>query len=405
MSLHPHWGHAGLLETLARARARDSLPATLLIQGPKGVGKQHLALWLGRLLLCRNPGPSGPCEVCHDCHLASKLEHPDLHWYFPLPRPKGASTPEKLSRSLEETRWEVLAEIRKDPLRPIPWENFVDGRKETAGSAPLDIPRALYLAAAKTLRRQAQHRPSMGDRQIFIIAEAEKLAPQESSSDAANALLKLLEEPPPGTVLILTSGEPGRLLPTILSRTTHLHLPPLTSEEVTDFLIRVKGVEAQEARRIGPLSQGAIGRALRLLPEGGEPGTLEQIRRQAQGLLKAALSPTLAAGFQASLAFKATGARGLLELLEFLEEWIRDLALAASGGEGCALNPEGEEFFRDLLKRWSVHPSRAAKAIAVVDEARTLASGNVNPQLVVFDLLVTLREALTGGPDPVPTRR
>jgi DNA polymerase-3 subunit delta' len=318
-----------------------------------------------------------------------KVEHPDLHWFFPLPRPKGASTPEKLSRALEEARWETLAEIRKDPLRPLP----VDG------------PRTLYLAAARTLRRQAQSRPSMGERQVFIIAEAETLAPQESSSEAANALLKLLEEPPSGTVLILTSGEPGRLLPTIRSRTTHLHLPPLTSQEVTDFLIRVKGVDPDTAKRIGPLSQGAIGRALRLLPEGGDPGPLDLVRRQAFSLLKAALAPTPAAGFQASLAFKTTGARGLMELFEFLEEWLRDLALATSGAEGSALNPEGEEFFRDVLLRWSVPPYRAAKAIELVDEARTLAAGNVNPQLVVFDLLNELREALSGQSEPSPTRK
>jgi DNA polymerase-3 subunit delta' len=317
------------------------------------------------------------------------VEHPDLHWFFPLPRPKGASTPEKLSMALEEARWETLSEIRKDPLRPVP----VDG------------PRTLYLAAARTLRRQAQNRPSMGDRQVFIIAEAETLAPQDSSSEAANALLKLLEEPPPGTVLILTSGEPGRLLPTIRSRTTHLHLPPLTDEEVTDFLVRVKGVDEETARRIGPLSQGAIGRALRLLPEDGEPGSLERVRRQAFGLLKAALAPTPGAGFQAALGFNTTGARGLSELFEFLEEWLRDLALAAAGGNGSPLNPEGEEFFREVLLRWSIPPGRAARAIELVDEARTLAGGNVNPQLVVFCLLSELREFLSGDSEPSPIRK
>ncbi len=316
MTLHAHWGHAGLLETLSRARERDSLPAALLIQGPRGVGKQHLALWLGRLLLCQDPGPTGPCERCRSCRLAGKLEHPDLHWFFPLPRPKNASTPEKLARALEEARWETLAEIRRDPLR-VP---------------PIDGPRTLYLAAARTLRKQAQNRPSMGTRQVFIIAEAEALAPQEASSEAANALLKLLEEPPPGTSLILTSGEPGRLLPTIRSRTTHLHLPPLTTDEVTDFLITVKGLSTEEAERLGPISQGAIGRALRLLPDGAELGSLEQVRRDAYGLLEAALAPSPAAAFQASLGFKSAGARGLRELFDCLEEWLRDLALAASSG-------------------------------------------------------------------------
>lgn len=378
MSLHAHWGHSDLLEALVHARKRDSLPAALLIHGPRGVGKQHLALWLGRLLLCQNPGPEGPCEACSSCRLALKLEHPDLHWFFPLPRPKNASTPEKLARALEEARWDALAEIRRDPLRPL----------------VMDGPRSLYLAAAQTLRRQAQHRPSLGERQVFLIAEAEALAPQDSSSEAANALLKLLEEPPTGTILILTSGEPGRLLPTIRSRTTQLHLPPLKKEEVVSFLMEVMGVEEEEAERVGALSQGAIGRAVRLLPDADGPGALEQVRLQAFTLLKAALAPSPTEGFKEALAFKTTGARGLMELLDFLEEWLRDLALAASGENGRAMNPDGGGFFREALDRWTISPLRISAGLKKLDEARRLASGNANPQLLVFGLLRDVREAL-----------
>lgn len=389
VSLHPHWGHTSLLKTLARAKERDSLPAALLIHGPKGVGKQHLALWLGRLLLCEAPGPEGPCERCTHCRLALKLEHPDLHWFFPLPRPKSASTPEKLARALEEARWEALAELRKDPLRPI----------------SADGPRSLYLAAARTLRKQAQRRPSMGDRQLFIIAEAEMLSPKDSSSEAANALLKLLEEPPRGTSLILTSGEPGRLLPTIRSRTAHLHLPPLRSEEVTDFLAQVKGLDEDEARRVGFLSHGSIGRALRLLPDGEELGTLEKVRRHAFALLSAALAPTPTASFQTALEFKTTGARCLMELFEFMEEWLRDLAHAATGAPTSALNPGGEGFFRDVMNRWHIRPQDVAVAVAKVDEARILAAGNANPQLVVYGLLNELRETFQGQEEPSTQER
>jgi DNA polymerase-3 subunit delta' len=386
VSLHPHWGHASLLETLARAKERDSLPAALLIHGPKGVGKQHLALWLGRLLLCEAPGPDGPCERCTHCKLALKLEHPDLHWFFPLPRPKKASTPEQLARALEEARWEALAELREDPLRPI----------------STDGPRSLYLAAARTLRKQAQRRPSMGDCQIFIIAEAELLSPGDSSSEAANALLKLLEEPPRGTTLILTSGEPGRLLPTIRSRTAHLHLPPLRSEEVTDFLVQEKGLDGEEAKRVGSLSHGAIGRALRLLPDGEDLGALEKVRRHAHALLSAALAPTPTDSFRTALEFKTTGARGLMELFEFLEEWLRDLALAATGAPTSALNPGGEKILRDVSNRWLIRPQDVAKAVTKVDEARILATGNANPQLVVYGLLSELRETLQGQKEPSP---
>lgn len=389
MTIHSHWGHAPLLETLARARARDSLPGALLIHGTKGVGKQHLALWLGRLLLCQVPSPQGPCEECRSCRLAGKLEHPDLHWYFPLPRPKGASTPEKLARALEAARAETLAEFRDNPLRP-----------SGAGG-----PRSLYLAAARHLRKQTQRRPSMGPRQVFLIAEAEALAPQESSSEAANALLKVLEEPPSGTTLILTSSEPGRLLPTIRSRLTQLHLPPLSSSEVTDFLIREAGIEEAEAQRAGSLSRGAIGRALGFLRDGEGPGALEQVRMEAAELLTAALAPGPHETFMASMTFRSVGARGLMETFNFLEECLADLARIASGEPPEAGGPGESPSFREASRRLTLHPSAVARATGYVDEARAMAAGNVNPQLVIFGLLHDLRKELVGQELPKEPRR
>ena len=389
MRLHPHWGHTSLLEALARAFLENSLPAALLIHGARGIGKQHLALWLGRLLLCEDPGPGGPCETCHSCYLAGKVEHPDLHWYFPLPRPKNASTPEKLAQALEDARGEALEEMRANPLRAT-------GENE---------PKSLYLAAARSLRQKAQRRPSSGDRQLFIIAEAEALAPQESSSEAANALLKLLEEPPPGTTLILTSAEPGRLLPTIRSRTTQLHVPPLSQKEVADFLVSVAGVEEGEARRVGGLSKGAIGRALGFLREGAEPGPLEQTRIDALRLLSAALATAPDQAIGAALGFKPVGARGLRDLLDFLEECLGELARAACDLPIESATPEESVFFRDAVARWGLHPASVPPAMLRVDEARALAAGNVNPQLVIFGLLHDLRLELTSAcPTPFPGR-
>jgi DNA polymerase-3 subunit delta' len=387
MRLHPHWGHTSLLQVLARAHLEGSLPAALLIHGAKGIGKQHLALWLSRLLLCEAPGPGGPCEECHACYLAGKLEHPDLHWYFPLPRPKKASTPDKLAQALEDARGEVLKEIRANPLR-------------TTGD---NEPKSLYLAAARSLRRKAQRRPSSGDRQVFIIADAETLAPQESSSEAANALLKLLEEPPSGTTLILTSAEPGRLLPTIRSRTTQLHVPPLSQAEVTEFLISEAGVEEGEAHRVGGLSKGAIGRALGFLREGEEPGPLEQTRIDALGLLSAALAAGPERTVQSAITFKPVGARGLRDLFDFLEECLGELARAACGLPLGSATPIETEFYIEAVVRWKLHPASVPLAMRRVDDARALAAGNVNPQLIIFGLLHDLREELTSpshAPNP-----
>jgi DNA polymerase-3 subunit delta' len=282
---------------------------------------------------------------------------------------------------LEEARSEVLQEVRSDPLR-ITFDNE---------------PRSLYLAAARDLRRKAQRRPSMGPHQVFIIADAEALAPQESSSEAANALLKLLEEPPTGTTLILTSAEPGRLLPTIRSRTTHFHLPHLSTEEVTEFLVSEAAVDPKEARRAAALSRGAIGRALGFLRKEEEPGPLEETRRHAMELLLAALASGPEAAIEAAMSFKPVGARGLRVLFNFLEECLSDLARTASQGHSA---PGGgdESLFHQAVERWGIQPVSIPPAMDRVDEARALATGNVNPQLVIFGLLHDLRRELTQRP-------
>ncbi len=388
MSLHPLWGHTKIRAVLARAHARESIPASLLIHGFSGVGKQRLALWMGQLLTCESPTADGPCDACKPCHLSTRLEHPDLHWFFPLPRPKGASGPERLADALEAARGAALAEIRENPLVV----HQADG------------PRGLYLAMAQTLRRRAQRRPSMGERQVFIIAEAEFLVPQESSPEAANALLKLLEEPPSGTTFILTSSERNKILPTILSRLVHLHLPPLTNAEVQRFLEEVAGVDAKSAERTARLSQGSIGRALGFLPEGEEPGRLELLRKESLVLLEAAVSGGRGDAFATSLGYPIRGARTIQELLSFLEEWLRDLAASATGASEQVLNFEDVEMLSRFATERLTHPVRIANAVAAVEEARIMAAGNVNPQLIISGLLYELREALQGSETGSPTR-
>lgn len=385
MSLPPLRGHTAVRRALVEARRAGSLPGSILIHGAPGVGKQRLALWIAQLLLCQAPGEDGPCGGCKSCRLAVRLEHPDLHWYFPLARPKRASTPEKMADALEEARAAELADRRAEPLRPL------------VGPAG---PTGLYLAAMQSLKRRAQRRPATGERQVFLVAEAEQLSPQEGSEQAANAVLKLLEEPPESTTLILTSAEPGRLLPTIRSRTVSLHLAPLSEEEVSRFLEEEVGRDADEAERAARLSQGSIGRALGFLEEDGEPGPLEQLRQDAFHLLRAALAAERGPVFEKALSFPVAGARTLGDLFSFVEEWLRDLAAAATGEGDRILNQDAREFLLRIAREKEVHPARAAEAVEAVERARIRARGNVNPQLIVLGLLTELRTALVAEEAP-----
>ena len=366
-------GHEALRSSLRRALSRGTLPATALIHGMPGCGKQSLALWIARTRLCS--GEARPCDSCVSCRQALRLEHPDIHWYFPLPRPKRAHGPGKLAEALESARYDRLGEMRRQPLRP-------EGDTEVKG---------IYFAAVMTLRERAHRRPAVSDEQFFIVGDAEYLVPQEASPEAANALLKLLEEPPDASRFILTSGKPGSLLDTIRSRALPIHLPPLPVPDVAAFLREECRAEPAAADRAAALSQGSIGAALgHLDPEGAHSGN----RDRSLALLRAATGGKRADAYRTALEYRPGGARGLLDLLEALQLWIRDLGAAAAGRDERIVNSGERRFLRETARRLALTPDRIARGVARVEEARMLALGNVNPQLFVATLLLDLEETL-----------
>ena len=345
-------GHAPLRETLARAWRAGRLPQTLLLAGPRGVGKQRLALWLGALVLCERTTLE-PCGECRTCRLTGRVLHPDLHWFFPTARPRSAPA-EKLREKMEEMRAEALAARRENPR----YLRASDG------------PSGIYLAAAQNLRAIATARPTTAKRSVHIIGDAEALVPQEASPEAANALLKTLEEPPSTSILILTSSVPGSLLPTIRSRCLTLRVPPLPDADVARFLQDEAGLSADEARSAARRAEGSIGRALELADE--DAG---QVRADADRLLKAAVASDPADRLKTAHQYTPWGARGaFLQVLDELQIRLRD-GLAGDG-------PEAE---------------RTAAAILAVDASRGMAERNLNPQLIVAGLLTRLNIVLSGA--------
>lgn len=371
------FGHEDVRRSLATAVARHELPGSLLMHGPPGVGRQTMARWLARLLVCSDPGSDGPCGHCRACRLALDLQHPDIHWFFPLPRPRGAASPDKLASALEEARFEALADRRQDPLY-LP---------------PTDEPVGLYLAQVRTLRRLGSTRPAMGDHQVFIVGDAELLVPQEASQEAANALLKLLEEPPRATTLILTAAEPEALIPTIRSRLLPVRLRPFPETRVREFLEARTQADPSAIRLAARLGQGSIGRALAYLARDGEPSRAADLRKEAREWLEAAVEPDPIRRFAVAHRQRPVGARGAFgETLDSLALWLRDLAAVAAGANGEVVAVDAAEKLEQIAR--SVPAERIPEAIRRVEAARDAGRINANPQLTLATLLNDLATTL-----------
>ncbi len=375
MSLLPLVGHHDLRARLRNAAFTGRLPQSLLFHGPPGAGKQRLALWLAALVLCDSTeDDERPCGRCRSCRMADGLQHPDIHWFFPLPSPKGASGPAKRRQKLEEARLEALAMLRQNPLEP----------------AVMDPAASIFLPIVEEVRARAVRRPAMSRTAVFVIAGAERLVPQASSPEAANALLKLLEEPPPDTLLFLTSSRPGALLPTIRSRLLAVRVTPLDEATAVAFLEDHAGVGAEEARRLARRSQGSVGRALELAGRAdGDP------REKATGLLGCALIGSWSDRLRMAASYPSTGGRGTFSaVLGALDEVLRD-ALSRSAGAGeAAFDPE---LHSRLPAIRAVEPEALLRSLAHLDHALDAAAGNGNPQAIAAVLLAGMATELQGA--------
>ena len=353
--LLPLYGHAILRARFHNAISRDTLPGSLMLHGPLGVGKQRLALWLGQRLLCESSAER-PCGKCQHCRYALAGTHPDIHWFFPRPRPKDAdASPAHIADDFREA---------------------VSERIKTGAYAPAPPGEGIYVSTIRAMVHSASLSPALASRKIYVLGDAERMVLREGSEDAAGAFLKLLEEPPARANIILTTSEPGALIPTIRSRVVAIRVPALPAADVDDVLSEpamqaaissAGGSKKRDEQR--RLANGAPGS---LLANAEWEDALERARR----MLEAATRRDRAEQMRTSLSQGTNKARGsfstsLDALTLLLHEKVRSASL--SGDAEAATN--------------------AACALDHVERAKTRATGNVNPQLITSELLRQL-EAL-----------
>lgn len=203
------------IKTLLRRAVEDGrIGQSLLMAGPRGVGKHCFAIALAKALNCERVNLGEPCGDCIPCRKIARNEHADVRT--------------------------ILRESQDPSIKRESRSQFIK-IEQTRGMA-----------------EQAQFRPYEGRRRVFIIDDAEWLR-----HEAANSLLKTLEEPPDTSLLILITAKPFSLLDTIRSRCLLLSFAPLTAAEIEQHLESLK-MSSDEARLRARLSGGSIGRAIEL---------------------------------------------------------------------------------------------------------------------------------------------
>ncbi len=314
---------------LSHAIRRDTLPPTLLFAGPAGVGKYLVAKAVASAVNCLTPLldqgdiPQDACGVCRSCDRIERDMHVDV----------SAIQPDERARIKIEVVREVL---------------------ERTG-----------------------YRPFEGRRRVVIIRDADTL---EIASQ--NALLKSLEEPPPGTSFVLTTAIVGALLPTVRSRCMRLRFGRLPARDVAAVLMRDHGVEEREAVAAAAFADGRVGEALAMgssdvavLRETALLLLRQAARQGAQGRLQAAA--VLATG----PAKKERPREDVALVLRMMAAMLRDIELMNTGADaGVLANPVLAHELSSLTRGYS--GGRARDAFVAVDKALAALDRNAGTKVV-----------------------
>jgi DNA polymerase III subunit delta' len=330
MTLREILGHRRLTTLIARAIERESLPPTLLFVGPSGIGKWAVARATAQAMNCLQPVTGAgdlavdACGSCRSCDRVARGVHVDVVALEP------------------DDRASIKIDVVRDVLGRIGF------------------------------------RPFEGRRRVVLIREADTLEPASQ-----NSLLKSLEEPPPGTMFILTTATPGALLPTVRSRCMRLRFGRLTTAEIASALIRDHDYSDVDARQAAPIADGSIGQALALIDN-----DLSMFRELAMGLLqRAAGRGDMQSRVQAASALHTGGSKkertreDVAIVLRLMASMLRDLEAINAGADRAVLaNPLLTSELETVARAFG--GDRARTAFAAVGRALTALERNAGTKVV-----------------------
>ena len=316
-------GHQKILELLTRVVHTKRLAHAYVFSGLEGIGKRLTAVALAKNLLCSSAGGKS-CGTCSACIQVDRGSHPDLTMIEPE---KGV----------------------------------------------------IIIDSIRNLKRELSRKSFSGGYKVCLIDDADKMNLQ-----AENALLKTLEEPTPDTVIILITGKPYRLLPTVLSRCQHLKFQPLALFDASELIMAgVAGVERDDALLMASLTGGSPGKAF-TLKVGQLKGLRDSWINQSRFCAKAE-DEKFFVGEENFLSDKEN-----LDLkLNLLRLWYRDLVLyKIYGNADCVLNKDKTEEIASQSSVLSLE--RLLNALLGTEKYSTSLEYNANPQLTLEAILMTL---------------
>jgi DNA polymerase-3 subunit delta' len=351
-------GQKRVISIFGRALKSKRMPHALLFHGPEGVGKEAVALELAKALFCQKD--EAYCNICSDCKRVGQLSHPDLILIYPAPKqPKN-----------EELQL-IRESIIKNPYyRMQPWAN---------PSILIDMIRNLKKTVSMTSYENKGR--------VVLILDAHRM-----TTEAANSLLKILEEPLGKLTLVLVSSQTNLLLPTIVSRCQKIRFDPLSWQDIEGALIIREKVNSEQAKIFARMSFGSYRRALELLDE-----DVDQKQNLMIDILRKVLMSDLDILLMVESLVNQQEKKAIKDLIALMLVWFRDamvmeLLQNESDYKEKIINVDRQ----DTLKKFIGGLERIdySQVIPKVEQAIELIDRNVYINLVLLQLLFELKKFL-----------
>ena len=263
-------GQEAIINRLKETVEVGKIPHAIMFTGIEGSGIMPLAIAFAQYLLCQGPPPSEPspmglfgfedsvestpaerpCLKCRSCLMAQKLQHPDLHFMFPIYKKYGTAKPTYCYDFIDE--WHSL-------LLDNPYFTY-DEWMDAIGAENQQL--LIYESESDEIFHKLSLVSSQGGFKICIV-----WLPEKMNETCSNKMLKLIEEPPSNTIFIMASEHPEQLLQTILSRVQRIAVPPITENAISNELTNHYGLMEEMARSIAHSSQGSLSSALKAIKD------------------------------------------------------------------------------------------------------------------------------------------
>lgn len=347
------------------------VPHALLFTGPDGCGHLSAAVTMSAHLLCKNPQENEPCGTCPSCNKVFKLIHPDVHFVFPIIKSKNVKTSNDLLPDFRE------AFTRNAYLSLNDWISELD-----ADNKQLLIP----TDESADILKKLSYTSFEGSYKIMIIWQAERM-----NTEAANRLLKVLEEPPDETVFILVSSQPDQLLATILSRVQHIPFYQVEESVISEALVKHFQVSKEVADQAAFISGGNFHDAMMALYKDEESVSLLS---RFQNFMRLAIK------FDCSKALvwidenASLGREKQKDFITYALAVFRD-AIMFNFGERSLVKLSGSE--KQFLEKFApfINTRNYQQLVEEYNQAYYYVERNANPKILFMDLLMKTNDYLS----------